>query len=131
MGMEIQHSEIILFVADQAASTRFYEDLLQRKADLNVPGMTEFHISATLKLGLMPNTGIAKIIRNNLPHPETGIGIPRCELYFTVPDPEAAYQQALSVGAKAVSPVQPRNWGHIAGYVADADGHVIAFAGVE
>lgn len=126
--MELQHTEIILFVADQAASTAFYEALLNRKADLNVPGMTEFQLSSSLKLGLMPNNGIAKILGNSLPHPESGSGIPRCELYFTVPEPESAFHHAISIGAKAISPVQSRNWGHIVGYVADEDGHVIAFA---
>ena len=66
----------ILYVRDQQQSTAFYERLLRRQADLNVPGMTEFKISDFFRLGLMPNDGIAKIIGKHLPHPATGGGYP-------------------------------------------------------
>lgn len=74
--------EFILYVADQKRSTEFYSKVLNRPPSLNVPGMTEFNLSADVKLGLMPETGIAKILQDKTPHPATGNGIPRCELYF-------------------------------------------------
>lgn len=55
-------SEFILFVSDQERSRRFYETVLQMFPVLHVPGMTEFQLSDTYKLGLMPESGIAKIL---------------------------------------------------------------------
>lgn len=120
--------EFILYVSDQAASTAFYQEILGKAPVLNVPGMTEFLLSEDCKLGLMPNHGIAKIIADRLPHPERGTGIPRSELYLYVDQAAERYQRAILAGAKAVSPVSVRDWGDRAGYVADRDGHVIAFA---
>lgn len=120
--------EIILYVSNQEASRAFYENMLQMPPVLHVPGMTEFELFPGCKLGLMPNHGIAKILGNSLPHPETGYGIPRCELYLSVEDVHAAYQHALACGAIQVSEPADRNWGDCAAYVADPDGHVIAFA---
>lgn len=118
----------ILYVADQEASTSFYEAVLDQAPELHVPGMTEFRLSPTSKLGLMPETGIAKIICPALPDPASGRGIPRCEAYLYVDDPGAYVQRAEAAGAKTVSPLQPRNWGDTAAYLADPDGHVLAFA---
>jgi uncharacterized glyoxalase superfamily protein PhnB len=41
---------------------------------------------------------------------------------------EQAFKYALQCGATLVSAIAERNWGDLAGYVADDDGHVIAFA---
>lgn len=119
--------QIILYVASQSASRDFYAHLLQQPPTLDVPGMTEFDLPGA-KLGLMPETGIARILCPALPHPDQGQGIPRCELYLLVDDPESWMQRALQTGARLVSEVQPRDWGDRAGYVADSDGHVLAFA---
>ncbi len=120
--------EIILYVSNQEKSTAFFQKLLRKPPKLNVPGMTEFELTATCKLGLMPNNGIAKILGTNLPHPDTGMGIPRCELYLMVKDIELELANALTSGAQLVSPIQARNWGHITCYLSDPDGHIIAFA---
>ena len=74
----------ILYVANQEDSKCFYEQLLNINPSLHVPGMTEFQLSESTKLGLMPENGIAKILENATPHPNTGNGIPRCELYLKV-----------------------------------------------
>ena len=55
-------------------------------------------------------------------------GIPRCELYLNVDAPREYYNRAVGNGAKPVSALQIRNWGDAAAYVADPDGHIIAFA---
>ncbi len=124
----IFHTEIILYVADQQSSTTFYSNLLRKNPDLNVPGMTEFILSETCKLGLMPNDGIAKIITPKTKHPSTGTGIPRCELYFTVDDPDQIYTYASAQKILVVSPPEDRDWGHRVVYLQDPDGHIIAFA---
>lgn len=120
--------EIIFYVSDQYRSSGFYENLLGTAPVLNVPGMTEFELMQGLKLGLMPEGGIAKIITPALPHPNEAAGIPRCELYLSVEDVEATYKNALACGATPISPVLDRDWGDRVAYVADPDGHVIAFA---
>ncbi len=120
--------QFILYVKDQRASSLFYSNLLQLTPSLDVPGMTEFTLTETVKLGLMPEEGIAKIIANKLPHPHKGNGIPRCELYLKVKNPAAYIQRGLSLGGKEISKLQNRDWGDIAGYLSDLDGHIIAFA---
>lgn len=120
--------EFILYVADQEKSKHFYEELLGIKASLHMPGMTEFQLSETSKLGLMPENGIAKILETATPHPNTGNGIPRCELYLKVKNAKEYMERGIQLGAKLISPMQQRDWGDYAGYIADADGHIIALA---
>lgn len=124
----VGHVEIILYVADQAAATAFYTAALAVPAVLDVPGMTEFALGPGVTLGLMPEAGIARIVSPPLRHPETARGVPRCELYLHVADVAAAYERALAAGAREVSAPAPRDWGDEVAYVADADGHVLAFA---
>jgi predicted enzyme related to lactoylglutathione lyase len=118
----------ILYVADQAKSKTFYQDILQLKPTLDVPGMTEFTLKDGVMIGLMPNNGIAKIIGNTLPHPAEGSGIPRCELYLKLENAQSYVDRALKIGAALVSPMQVRPWGDTTAYIADPDGHVLAFA---
>ena len=125
---KIMHFEFILYVSDQQRAADFYSGVLQMSPSLNVPGMTEFTLAENLKLGLMPENGIAKIITPAMQHPATGAGIPRCELYLLVENVDEAYQRALKAGGKAVSAPADRDWGDRVAYVADADGHVIAFS---
>lgn len=124
----IQLIETILYVRDQQLSTDFYTQLFRQSPDLNVPGMTEFILAPNCKLGLMPNNGIAKILSNKTPNPESGFGIPRCELYFHVEDIAFEFEHALKVGAQLISPIEARDWGDLVCYFAEMDGHVIAFA---
>ncbi len=120
--------EIILYVKDQQKSADFYAKILKKLPILNVPGMTEFALSEHCILGLMPENGIATILSNTMPHPNQGNGIPRCELYLTVEEIETEFENAVIHGAKIVSPIKERNWGDCACYLADPDGHIIAFA---
>lgn len=118
----------ILYVADQKKSTNFYSAVLGMRPTLEVPGMTEFKLSDTHILGLMPERGIKKLLGERLPDPAQASGIPRAELYFRVDDPEPFLQRAMELGAKELSSFIPRDWGDRAGYVLDIDGHVLAFA---
>lgn len=128
MVTQIKMFQIILFVDNQEISSTFYQQLLRITPSLKVSGMTEFTISDHLKLGLMPNNGIARIFGDVVPHPSEGNGIPRCELYIYVDDLESEFENATRCGAKLVSGIQERNWGDKACYFADPDGHIIAFA---
>lgn len=120
--------EFILYVSNQEKSRDFYQILLQQKPSLDVSGMTEFKLNDFVKIGLMPNDGIAKIITPKLPHPTSGIGIPRCELYLQVDNIESIFEEAKQAGATEISPITLRDWGDYVGYISDFDGHVIALA---
>lgn len=120
--------QFILYVADQQKSTDFYRKLLANEPSLNVPGMTEFELSPSLKLGLMPENGIAKIIEGKTQHPSNGSGIPRCEIYLVTEDIEPYYKRATELRAQLVSDTADRDWGHKVCYFSDPDGHIIAFA---
>ncbi|MCT4639158.1 MAG: lactoylglutathione lyase [Bacteroidales bacterium] len=120
--------EFILYVKSQDRSSVFYQNLLKLEPVLNVPGMTEFQIAESVKLGLMPEDGIAKIISNKLPHPNISNGSPRCELYLKVDNPVEYIARGVELGAKEVSKFQERDWGDSVGYISDFDGNIIAFA---
>ncbi len=120
--------EFILYVADQRKSTAFYGHLFQLEPSLNVPGMTEFELSSCVKLGLMPENGIAKILTDKMPHPNQGTGVPRCELYLKVEKANEYLQRGIQFGGKEISKLSDRDWGDKVGYISDLDGHVIAFA---
>lgn len=123
----VNRAHLIFYVRDQAASAGFYRQALSREPSLDVPGMTEFEIGPGTVLGLMPEAGITRLLGDSVDPSRAG-GAPRAELYLLVDDPAAYHARALSAGARELSPLQPRNWGHEAAYCADPDGHVLAFA---
>ncbi|HEY9793978.1 MAG TPA: VOC family protein [Candidatus Obscuribacterales bacterium] len=118
----------ILYVQDQQKSTDFYSSVLALQPSLNVPGMTEFQLAANCILGLMPETGIKKLLGSALPDPSSAHGIPRAEMYLVVDDCRTYYLRALGHGARPLSEPIKRDWGDVAGYCLDLDGHVLAFA---
>lgn len=123
-------ANFILYVSDQIRSTDFYAKVLGFEPTLNVPGMTQFRLGEGCVLGLMPENGIKRLLGDTLPDPAGANGIPRAELYLRVDDPEAFHQRAIKHGGKELSAVDKRNWGDLAGYSMDCDGHVIVFARV-
>lgn len=125
---QIEKIEFILYVSDQEKSKIFYENLLQIKPSLNVPGMTEFDLNIFTKLGLMTEDGIAKILSDKTSHPKKGNGIPRCELYLKVENSQNYFNRAIKFGAKEISKIEERNWGDKVGYISDLDGHIVALA---
>ena len=124
----IKAAETILYVKDQKESTDFYQKIFRKPPDLDVPGMTEFILSESYKIGLMPNDGIAKILAGKTPHPANGLGVPRCELYFYIEDIQLEFDNALKCGARLISPISDRDWGDRVCYFSDPDGHILAFA---
>lgn len=120
--------EFILYVDDQTRSKEFYTKFLQTPPMLDVPGITEFLLAPYCKLGIMPNSGIQKILNNVTPNPATGNGIPRCEIYLHLNEPAKCMKRGLQNGAKLVSEFQIRDWGDTVGYLSDPDGHIIAIA---
>jgi len=116
----------IIYVADQKASADFYARFLDSAPTLDVPGMTEFTLPGGAVLGLMPIRGIRRLLGDALPGEDWETQTPRCELYLTVSDAAAYFTRAREAGARAVLPVEERDWGHRAGYLLDPDGHVVA-----
>ena len=121
-------AHFILYVADQAASTAFYARVLAAPPTLDVPGMTEFALVGGAVLGLMPESGIRRLLGEHLPDPSRARGIPRAELYLRVADAGARHARALAAGATQLSALARRDWGDDVAYALDPDGHVIAFA---
>jgi uncharacterized protein len=123
----ISRTHLILYVGDQAASTNFFRRVLAREPTLYAPGMTEFELAPGVVLGLMPEAGIKRLLEGAV-DPARAAGVPRAELYMLVDDPAAYHARALAAGARELSALAVRGWGHEAAYSADPDGHVIAFA---
>ncbi|MCX5789591.1 MAG: glyoxalase [Elusimicrobia bacterium] len=121
-------AHFILYVSDQRRSAAFFAKTLGCKPRLDVPGMTEFELNDGAVLGLMPAAGIKRLLGEKLPDPEGATGIPRSEVYLLVDDPKSFHQRALDAGARELSPLAIRDWGHEAAYSLDPDGHVVAFA---
>lgn len=121
-------AHFIFYVSDQERSKCFYEAVLGLKPRLHVPGMTEFSLGPGTVLGLMPETGIKRLLGESIQDPASAAGIPRAELYLMVSNPAELHQRAILAGAKELSPFEKRSWGHKAAYSSDLDGHVIAFA---
>lgn len=124
-------THLILYVEDQDRSTSFYSNVLAQTPVLNVPGMTEFALGENCVLGLMPESGIKKLLGSKLPDPASARGIPRAEIYMVLYDAECYYERALQSGGIALSEMQPRDWGQVVAYCLDPDAHVIAFAKAE
>jgi catechol 2,3-dioxygenase-like lactoylglutathione lyase family enzyme len=123
----VERAHFILYVRDQAASRDFYRRVLDVAPSLDVPGMTELPLAGGAVLGLMPERGITRLLGDSVDPTRAG-GAPRAELYLVVDDPAAYAARALAAGAREVSPLAPRDWGHTVAYVLDPDGHVLAFA---
>ncbi len=124
----MQNAFFVIYVKDQVRSREFYQAVLGTEPALDVPGMTAFQLTECSSLGIMPEEGIAKILGDSVPHPKTGNGIPRCELYLTTEDPGKNYEALLKAGGKGISEMEPKPWGDMVAYGADLDGHVLAFA---
>ncbi len=120
-------AHFILYVRDQRRSAAFWARVLGRAPRLDVPGMSEFDLGPGCVLGLMPEEGIARLLPALSPSP-LGARAPRAEVYLVVEDPAAQHRRALAAGARELSPLLPRDWGHLAAYSSDPDGHVLAFA---
>lgn len=122
----VERAHLILFVRDQERARAFWEAVLATPATLHVPGMTELPLPGGAVLGLMPEAGIERLLDGAV-RPSTS-DVPRSEVYLVVADLEAAWARALAAGARVVQDPAPRSWGHVAGYLRDPDGHLLALA---
>ena len=121
-------THFILYVQDQARSTAFYSQVPDCQPSLDVPGMTEFALSNHVILGLMPLSGVQRLLGDKLPELTRSMSGPCCEIYLLVSHPLDYHRRALEAGAVELSALEKRDWGHRAAYSLDPDGHVLAFA---
>ena len=121
-------THFILYVRDQHRSAAFYATVLGQRPELDVDGMTEFRISAETILGLMPSRGIERLVGCAPGVASPAPGALRAEVYLVVDDAQAYHRRAIEGGARELSPLLPRGWGHAVAYSVDADGYVLAFA---
>lgn len=119
---------IILYVSNQEYSKVFYKNLFKIEPTLDVEGMTEFHLTNNVILGLMPEEGIMRILDNKIPNPKEAKGVPRSEIYVFVDNPDEYYLRAVMAGGTGISKTELRNWGDYVAYCSDIDGHILAFA---
>jgi catechol 2,3-dioxygenase-like lactoylglutathione lyase family enzyme len=121
-------SHFILYVADQEASGRFWSHVLDRPPSLEVPGMTEFELAEGAVLGLMPASGIKRLLGDRLPEPIVDRDAAKAEIYLLVENAADYHARAIASGARELSAFQLRDWGDVVAYSLDPDGHVLAFA---
>jgi len=121
-------THFIIYVKDQVRSTAFYTQVLGYSPSLNVPGMTEFTLAEDVILGLMPMSGIKRLLGEKLPDPVRSLGVAYCEIYLIVSHPLDYHRRAIEAGAVELSGLEKRDWGHWVAYSLDPDGHVLAFA---
>jgi catechol 2,3-dioxygenase-like lactoylglutathione lyase family enzyme len=121
-------AHFIFYVHNQQLSKTFYQRVLGMEPSLDVDGMTEFRLGEACVLGVMPISGIKRLLGAALPDPAQCRGIPKAELYLCVDDASSYHAKALQNGATELSKLQKRDWGHLVAYSLDPDGHVLAFA---
>ena len=94
----------IFYVSDQETSTSFYKTVLGAEPVLHVPGMTEFKLSEHSSLGLMPYTGIQRLLSPHLDAVNFDVSQAKAELYLHVNNAGEYLSRALDAGAKLLSP---------------------------
>lgn len=124
-------AHFILYVEDQRRSTDFYRAVLNMVPILEAPGMTEFKLSEECILGLMPESGIKKLLAPKLVDPALANGIPRAEVYLATHNASEYHARALQSGAISLSEFALRDWGEKVAYCQDLDGHILAFAEID
>ena len=123
----IKQGMTIFYVSDQKTSKSFYAKVFGHIPSLDVPGMSEFQIGEGMTFGLMPHSGIKKLLGQKIFHNESSKS-PQAELYVLVDDAQVYLDRALSAGAYPLLPLELRDWGDNVAYCLDPDGHVLAFA---
>ena len=124
----IKKTHTIFYVDDQESSTNFYSKLLNQKPTLYVPGMTEFSLTNNSIFGLMPASGIKKLLKEKIEQPNKINNQPRAELYLIVDNIDEYINRAKKMNVKLLDELKDRDWGHRVIYYEDIDGYIIAFA---
>lgn len=118
----------IIYVKDQDKSKDFYKKVFQQEPVLDIEGISEFALADNVSFGIMPESGIMRILDDKIPNPAMARGIPRNELYLYVNDIDDYIKRVFDAGGKIISGPKLRNWGKVVAYCMDIDGNILAFA---
>jgi catechol 2,3-dioxygenase-like lactoylglutathione lyase family enzyme len=119
---------LILAVSDVERAKQFYGDAFGWKPHLEWPGeYAELELPDQDWLGLYREDGFAETAGAPVEELKRG-RYGGAELYVQVDDVEEAMTSLRNAGAKALSPLARRGWGHEAAYFADPDGNIVAVA---
>ena len=112
---------VILYVADLAASTAFYRDVVGLPHRFTDAGYAEFDTGAT-RFALYERRR-AEWLTGGPVQPG-----PAGEVVLVVADVDAAATRLEAHGVRPLAPATDRPWGHRTLHVADPDGFVVEFA---
>jgi predicted enzyme related to lactoylglutathione lyase len=125
---ENQHVHLVLAVSDVDRAKQFYGEAFGWKPHLEWPGeYAELELPDQDWLGLYKEDGYAETAGAPVDELKRG-RYGGAELYVQVEDVKAAIDSLRNAGAKALSPLARRGWGHEAAYFADPDGNIVAVA---
>ena len=119
---------LVLAVSDVERAKQFYGDAFGWKPHLEWPGeYAELELPDNDWLGLYREDGFAESAGAPVEELKRG-RYSGAELYVQVADVGEATKALSEAGAKALSPLAKRGWGHEAAYFADPDGNIVAVA---
>ena len=118
----------IIYVKDQDKSKDFYKKVFQQEPVLDIEDISEFTLADNVSFGIMPESGIMRILDDKIPNPAMARGIPRNELYLYVNDIDDYIKRVFDAGGKIISGPKLRNRGKVVAYCMDSDGNILAFA---
>ena len=119
---------LVLAVSDVDRAKQFYGEAFGWKPHLEWPGeYAELELPDQDWLGLYKEDGYAETAGAPVEELKRG-RYGGAELYVQVEDVNAAMDSLRDAGAKALSPLARRGWGHEAAYFADPDGNIVAVA---
>ncbi len=117
----------ILYVDDVERCGSFYERVFGWRSTVDLPQYREFFINEGASLGLMRRQSATAFLGEDLAARIPSSGAPKAELYITG-DLSTLVARLEEIHAVVVSPVGERDWGDLAGYYLDPEGHVVAVA---
>jgi uncharacterized protein len=126
-AIDVAHVLTILAVRDLAGAQRFYSGLLEWPVTVETGSYVELRHASGMRLGLYERNGFGRNV-GRAPITVEGADLHAAELYFHADDPQAVADRAVSLGARLLSALAPRDWGDEVVYLADVDGHVVAIA---
>ena len=119
---------LVLAVSDVDRAKQFYDDAFGWKPHLEWEGeYAELELPDNDWLGLYREDGFAESAGAPVAELKRG-RYAGAELYVQVDDVESAMGALREAGAKSLSPLARRGWGHEAAYFADPDGNIVAVA---
>lgn len=118
---------VILAVGDLPRAVAFYRGAFGWPQPVAAPTYAEFQLPAGMRLGLYARAGFgANTGQEPVAVPPGALA--GAELYLYPDDVSAAVARLTALGARALSPLRPRDWGDEAAYFADPDGNVVVVA---